>query len=34
MRASDDALRDLIAHYEQSPEPTMISHFSATTSRL
>ena len=27
MRASDDALRDLIAHYEQSPEPTMIVFF-------
>ena len=27
MRASDDALRDLIAHYEQSPEPTMIGFF-------
>ena len=27
MRASDDALRDLSAHYEQSPEPTMIVFF-------
>ncbi len=27
MRASDDSLRDLIAHYEQSPEPTMIVFF-------
>ena len=27
MRASDDALRDLIALYEQSPEPTMIVFF-------
>ena len=27
MRASDDALRDLLAHYEQSPEPTMIVFF-------
>lgn len=27
MRASDDALRDLIAHNEQSPEPTMIVFF-------
>lgn len=27
MRASDDALRDLIAHYERSPEPTMIVFF-------
>ena len=27
MRASDDALRELIAHYEQSDEPTMIVMF-------
>ena len=27
MRASDDALRDLITHYERSSEPTMIVFF-------
>ncbi len=27
MRASDDALRDLITHYERSSEPTMIAFF-------